>query len=145
MPTLSSSPPSPSVTLPSTSNSSSATSTSFFFVWLPDCTDSDVGRRRLEATPRHIKQMLAWVVSKKGYVNYGGVTTIRPTSVQLRQATTDHAIDGSIVILEAKSSEVVWELIKADAFYTENVWDKERIVVKPFLPMSPLPTPTARL
>ncbi len=54
-------------------------------------------------------------------VNYGGVTTIRPTSVQLRQATTDHAIDGSIVILEAKSSEVVWELIKADAFYTENV------------------------
>ncbi|KAI0087493.1 hypothetical protein BDY19DRAFT_994822 [Irpex rosettiformis] len=128
-------PSSSTSSLPSDS-SSSTPSTSLFFLWLPDYTDSDAQRRRAEATPRHLKQMMANVVSKQRG-DYGGVTTMRATSANARQAAKNHMIDGTIVIVEAESVEAVWRLIEQDVFYTENVWDKERIVIKPFIPTLP--------
>ncbi|KAI0686951.1 hypothetical protein BC835DRAFT_1223748, partial [Cytidiella melzeri] len=107
----------------------SVPTTSLFFLWLPDCTDPDAARRREAATPRHLQQMMANVASS---LDYGGVTTMRSTVAHPRKAAAEHLVDGSIVILEAESIDDVWNLIEHDVFYTENVWDKTRMVIKPF-------------
>jgi hypothetical protein len=46
---------------------------------------------------------------------------------------TERKVAGSTLILEAESLEEARKVIENDAYYKENVWDKEKIIIGPYL------------
>ncbi|KAF4599690.1 hypothetical protein EYR40_006789 [Pleurotus pulmonarius] len=45
---------------------------------------------------------------------------------------------GSLLIFEADSLEEVNQIIERDIYFTEKVWDADKIMILPFLPVTPL-------
>jgi hypothetical protein len=57
-----------------------------------------------------------------------------PGSEAAQQSTEDrHAFTGSFMIFVADDIEQVWARIKADVYWENNVWDKEKVAVHPLL------------
>lgn len=56
----------------------------------------------------------------------------------------DGKMVGSGMVLRADSEEAAWAVINADWYSKENVWDKEKIIVKPFA-VNELPKAQAKL
>jgi len=48
----------------------------------------------------------------------------------LTPAEQHDGMAGSVMIYRYPTIEDCWDRIKGDAYYTEDVWDKERIVVR---------------
>ncbi|KAI0341140.1 hypothetical protein BDW22DRAFT_1359365 [Trametopsis cervina] len=103
-----------------------------FFVWAPDYTDPDAPRRRGAAARAHLRDMRENIIDKE-LDDYGGVTTSRATSLSSKKAAEQQLVDGTIVVLRAENIEQVRELLERDLFWTQGVWDKERVVIKPFI------------
>ncbi|KAI0821125.1 hypothetical protein BC629DRAFT_1458448 [Irpex lacteus] len=50
---------------------------------------------------------------------------------------------GSGMMFEAESADALRKILEEDIYWTSNVWDKEKIVILPFLSAGPLPSMVA--
>jgi len=98
-----------------------------FLVYAPDNTDPDAFSRRMSVRARHLADAGKDIDS--GMIKVaGGILT--PESI----TGAERKIVGSTFIVEADTIETVRERFERDLYWTENVWDKEKIVIAPFLP-----------
>ncbi|KIJ18955.1 hypothetical protein PAXINDRAFT_128187 [Paxillus involutus ATCC 200175] len=108
--------------------SSSVRTSHPYIVWAPDCTDEGALARRLAVRPKHI--VTANKLIKQGILKVaGGLVT--PES---QDATAqDRKFVGSVLIYETGSIESARKLVEQDLYWTENVWDKEKLVILPMI------------
>ncbi|KAF9816775.1 hypothetical protein IEO21_03855 [Rhodonia placenta] len=107
---------------------STAPSTHKFVVYAPDMTDPDAFQRRLSVRPSHVARADGLVNS--GLIRVGGAM-LTPESIA--SPTAEKKMIGSVIIFEADSIETVRKAIESDIYYTGNVWDKEKLVILPFV------------
>ncbi|TCD66660.1 hypothetical protein EIP91_001078 [Steccherinum ochraceum] len=103
----------------------SAPTTFKFAIWAPDYSDEECLARRLSVRERHLVN--AKKLTEAGTLKLGGAMLKDGTHL-----TDQPKMQGSLMIYEAESIDVVWKLIKEDIYYTGNVWDKERLQITPF-------------
>ncbi|TFK45968.1 hypothetical protein OE88DRAFT_1668349 [Heliocybe sulcata] len=108
-----------------------STTSNVFFVYAPDRDDEEASQRRAEARLMHVQR--AKELISKGVVKVGGALLNA-----LAAETADKKVVGSAMILQAASMEEIKRLIEEDAYWVANVWDKDRIVILPFLPATPI-------
>ncbi|KZT55570.1 hypothetical protein CALCODRAFT_484664 [Calocera cornea HHB12733] len=100
-----------------------------FFCYLPDLPDA--AERRAHIRPKH--KAIADERRARGEIVLGGAIL-----------DNDGNMIGSGMVLKAKSEAAAWAVIKADHYWSSNVWDKEKILVKP-IRVNGLPTAPAKL
>ncbi|KAJ3761815.1 hypothetical protein EV361DRAFT_792407 [Lentinula raphanica] len=101
-----------------------------FVLFAPDAKDS--GRSAVQK--QHREAMAPFVQS--GVVKVAGMT-ITPESIEYEDATVKPF--GSCIIYEAESIDVVRKMVESDIYYTSGVWDREKLVLVPFLPVTSFP------
>ncbi|KIY71136.1 hypothetical protein CYLTODRAFT_419139 [Cylindrobasidium torrendii FP15055 ss-10] len=107
-------------------------SKSFFFVYAPDMTDPGALERRLAVRSKHFED--AGPRFDKGLIRIAGAQLDENTP-ELEGGQKNMV--GSIFICEATSIEEIREIITTDIYYTSGVWDKEKLVIRPFLSARP--------
>ncbi|KAJ3555706.1 hypothetical protein NM688_g2428 [Phlebia brevispora] len=100
-----------------------------FAVWAPDYTDPDALNRRLSVRPKHFEN--AKPLIDKGVMRLGGAL--------LDPSSTEKKMIGSVVVYEAESLEACRKIVEEDIYYTAGVWDKEKLVILPWISAAPLP------
>ncbi|KAF8441437.1 hypothetical protein L210DRAFT_3398717 [Boletus edulis BED1] len=106
----------------------SAPRSNTYLVWAPDHTDGGALARRMAVRPRHFVTANKHI--KQGILKVaGGLLT--PESENAPPA--DKTFFGSVLLYEADSIEDVRKLIEQDLYWTENVWDKDRLSILPIL------------
>ncbi|KAI0089636.1 hypothetical protein BDY19DRAFT_889336 [Irpex rosettiformis] len=109
-------------------------STTFsFLVVAPDYMDADASKRRNDAKDSHIEHMGKF--GKAGILRAGG--GMLPADNY--DFSSGAKVTGSFMIFEAESIEAVKQIIEEDIFWTQSVWDHEKLQIIPFY--SPLPIP----
>ncbi|KAH0827559.1 hypothetical protein J3R83DRAFT_4280 [Lanmaoa asiatica] len=99
-----------------------------YLVWAPDYTDDGALARRMAVRPRHF--ITANKQIKQGILKVaGGLVT--PESQDA--APADKKFVGSVLLYEVDSIEDVRKLVEQDIYWTENVWDKEKLIILPML------------
>ncbi|KAK1925927.1 hypothetical protein DB88DRAFT_219488 [Papiliotrema laurentii] len=95
-----------------------------FFAYCPD--KAGMLSKRMEVRPTHLAR---WSEEKdKGYGEFGsGYKPLNPSS------SGGLEIDGSLMIFRAETVEKAWEKIKTDVYWTEGIWDQDKVVVREFL------------
>jgi len=88
-----------------------------FFCYMPDLPDA--AARRAHIRPKH--KAVADKRRAAGEIRLGGAILDK-----------DGNMVGSGMVLRAESEEAAWAVIKADHYWSSNVWDKEKIIVRPF-------------
>jgi len=111
--------------------SKEAAKKSLFVVYAPDYTDPDGLSRRLAVRTEHLEK--AKPLIDEGILKVGGAM-ITPESFD----TENRKMAGSVMIFAADNIKVVRELILHDIYYTANVWDREKLVIMPFVAATPL-------
>jgi len=107
----------------------SAQGTKAFFCYMPDYPDAIA--RRTKVRPKHIE-----VANKRrasGQIVLGGAILDQ-----------DGNMAGSGMVLRADSEEEAWKVIKNDEYWKNNVWEKEKVIVRPFR-INGLPQAQAKL
>ncbi|KAI0919314.1 hypothetical protein AcV5_002267 [Taiwanofungus camphoratus] len=99
-----------------------------FIVFAPDVSDADGFQRRLAVRPKHLAN--AAELHKSGVIKVGGAM-LSPESISSPSA--EKKMVGSALILEADSLETAKKFIETDPYYVEGVWDKEKLVILPFM------------
>ncbi|EJT98055.1 hypothetical protein DACRYDRAFT_111037 [Dacryopinax primogenitus] len=92
---------------------------------------ADAAPRRAHIRPKHIA-----VANKRrasGQIVMGGAILDKAGNMV-----------GSGMVLRAETEEEAWAVIKADHYWANNVWDKEKIIVRPFR-INGLPQAQAKL
>jgi len=107
---------------------STATTKHKFVVWAPDMTDPDAFQRRLSVRTKHLER--ADGLRESEALKIGGAL-LTPESIA--SPTAEKKMIGSMMIFESESLESLKKLIEEDIYYTGNVWDKEKLVILPFL------------
>ncbi|KAF9244983.1 hypothetical protein BU15DRAFT_41434 [Melanogaster broomeanus] len=105
-----------------------------FVVWAPDCTDEGALARRLAVRPSHLENA-GKLINQGIFRVAGGVLT----SDSANAAPSDRKFFGSCLIVEAESLEAVRKLIEEDVYYKTGVWDKEKLLILPFMSATGLP------
>ncbi|KAI0029247.1 hypothetical protein K488DRAFT_56816 [Vararia minispora EC-137] len=105
-----------------------------FVAWCPDYTDPDALSRRLAVRTAHLEGIKQTVAD--GSLKFGGYTTA-PESVG--KPPGEHKINGSTMIFEAESVEEVRRRIEEDPYWAGNVWDKEKVDIRPIFASSATP------
>ncbi|KAI9572119.1 hypothetical protein HD554DRAFT_2015349 [Boletus coccyginus] len=95
-----------------------------YLVWAPDCTDGGALARRMAVRPKHF--ITANKQIKQGILKVAG-GLITPESQDA--ALADKKFVGSALLYEADSIEDVRKLVEQDVYWTENVWDKDKLVI----------------
>lgn len=103
-----------------------------FVLFAPDYTDPDAPARRLSVRQRHLEN--AKVVQAQGILRLGGAL-ISPDTYQ----SSERRMIGSMGVYQAESLEALREIIEGDIYYTAGVWDKEKLVILPWVSAFPLP------
>lgn len=103
-----------------------------FMLYAPDYTDPDAFSRRMAVRPTHLAN--AKTLKEQGVMRIGG-GLVDPATYQ----SAEKKLIGSMMVYEAESLEAVRKLVEADIYYTSNVWDKEKLVILPWIPAHPLP------
>ncbi|KAF9244984.1 hypothetical protein BU15DRAFT_41479 [Melanogaster broomeanus] len=99
-----------------------------YVVWAPDYTDEGALARRMAVRPKHF--VTANKLIKQGILKVaGGLMT--PESQHA--APEDRKLVGSVLIYEAENIEAARKLVEQDLYWTENVWDKEKLVILPMI------------
>ncbi|KIJ67522.1 hypothetical protein HYDPIDRAFT_84559 [Hydnomerulius pinastri MD-312] len=99
-----------------------------YMVWAPDRTDEGALARRMAVRPKHF--VAANKLIKEGILKVaGGLVT-----PETMDATPEHRefVD-SALIYEAESLAAARKLVEQDLYWTENVWDKEKLVILPMI------------
>ncbi|KAI0333298.1 hypothetical protein GY45DRAFT_1368541 [Cubamyces sp. BRFM 1775] len=112
----------------------SATARHKFIVYAPDMTDGDAFQRRLRVRQTHLDRAKELV--DRGVIKVGGAM-LTPESIESPNA--DKKMVGSVFICEADSLADVRKLMETDAYYTDGVWDREKLVILPLALVTPLP------
>ncbi|KAL0956198.1 hypothetical protein HGRIS_002355 [Hohenbuehelia grisea] len=107
-----------------------------FFVYAPDYTDEGTFQRRMSVRPKHLEKIAE--LKNAGKIRVGGVL-LSPESVETADA--EKKIIGSTLICEYENIGQVREMIESDIYWSSNIWDKERLVILPFVPAIPTPFP----
>jgi len=95
-----------------------------FAVWAPDYTDDACLARRLSVREKHIEGA--------GKLKADGLLKVGAAMIQDGTHFTEQPkMQGSLLVYEAESIDVVWKLIKEDIYYTGGVWDKDRLQITP--------------
>ncbi|KAJ6784514.1 hypothetical protein PWT90_09050 [Aphanocladium album] len=97
-----------------------------YFIYAPAQSDSGVLARQKAAAKAHLAH--ANSLNATGNLDYGGpVLTAGSTAANPTFA-------GSVFIIKAEDLEAAKKVVKDDAYYTGNVWDRKKIVVLPYIP-----------
>ncbi|KAI0821108.1 hypothetical protein BC629DRAFT_1587421 [Irpex lacteus] len=107
-----------------------------FLLYAPDYTDSEAPNRRLAVRPKHLEN--AKVMFEGGVSRIGGAL-ISPDTYD----TPNRKMIGSMMVFEAENIEAVRKIVKQDVYYIGGVWDKEKLVIVPWVSAHPLPTAPA--
>ncbi|KAA1478319.1 hypothetical protein DENSPDRAFT_885785 [Dentipellis sp. KUC8613] len=111
-----------------------STETQYYFaVWAPDYTDADALTRRLAQWPHHLAGMQAHVAS--GALVTGGAFV---DEASLPASVAEKKMDGSLMVFKAASVAEVRKIVEADTYWVNNVWDKEKLDIRPWIPAKPL-------
>ncbi|EAU91564.1 hypothetical protein CC1G_02053 [Coprinopsis cinerea okayama7 len=106
-----------------------------FFVYAPDGKGEGALEKRYSVRPQHLAAMQPLLASK--VVRFGGI--LLDDKNQPTEEDPRLRIIGSTMIVEAESIDKVREIVESDIYYKTGVWDKENIVITPFIPATPLP------
>ncbi|KAH9949255.1 hypothetical protein B0H21DRAFT_145187 [Amylocystis lapponica] len=98
-----------------------------FIVYAPDVDAPDTFQRRLSTRPAHLENAVR--LHHNGSIVYGGAM-LSPESVA--SPTAEKKLIGSVIVYAAESLEAVRAIVESDLYYTEKVWDKEKLVILPF-------------
>ncbi|THV06719.1 hypothetical protein K435DRAFT_773064 [Dendrothele bispora CBS 962.96] len=102
-----------------------------FFVYAPDKEGS--ASKRFEVRARHLEDIAPLIQS--GVVKMGGMM-ITPKSLETEGQREPL---GSCIVYEAENLDAVKKMVESDVYYTAGVWDREKLVVVPFLSATPFP------
>ncbi|KAJ8596359.1 hypothetical protein M405DRAFT_805492 [Rhizopogon salebrosus TDB-379] len=105
-----------------------------YMVWAPDHTDEGALARRLAVRHKHLVGINK--IIKQGVLKVAGAL-LAPGSEDAEPH--DLIFFGSALIYEAESLEDARRLAEADVYWKENVWDKEKMVLRPLLIATTLP------
>ncbi|KAI4521882.1 hypothetical protein K525DRAFT_200143 [Schizophyllum commune Loenen D] len=97
-----------------------------FLVYAPDRAEEGTFEKRMSVRPAHLENASSLISSGAGVVGALGT----PESV----TSPNKKLVGSVLIVEAESIDEVKAKVEADVYYTNDVWDKERLVILPFFP-----------
>ncbi|KAL5521161.1 hypothetical protein ACEPAG_9083 [Sanghuangporus baumii] len=98
-----------------------------FMVYAPDKTDEGALQRRMSVRQQHLEN--ARNLGADGILKFGRAL-LSPESISTPGA--EQKLIGSLMVFEAPKLEDVKQLIESDLYYTNGVWDPERIVILPF-------------
>ncbi|KAI0797359.1 hypothetical protein BC629DRAFT_1439235 [Irpex lacteus] len=104
-----------------------------FLVVAPDYTDTNALKMRNENQAAHVEHM--GDVGKAGILRTGGGSLAHDSYDFLNGAK----LTGSIMIFESESIEAVRKIIEDDVYWTEPVWDHEKLQIIPFFSPAPIP------
>ncbi|KAH8111346.1 hypothetical protein DFH11DRAFT_1729555 [Phellopilus nigrolimitatus] len=98
-----------------------------FLLYAPDKTDAGSLARRLAVREKHLEaaQALSGAVTLKL-----GRALLSPESIAAPGAP--QTMVGSVLIYQAASLDAVRAVVERDVYYTNGVWDPERLVILPF-------------
>ncbi|KAG2125955.1 hypothetical protein DEU56DRAFT_743273 [Suillus clintonianus] len=104
--------------------SSSSTKMHNYMVRAPDHTNEGTLARRMTVQPKHVLVAITLEVKVAGGL-------LKPESQDAEPQ--DRKFAGSALINEAESSKDVRGIVKADLYWREGVWDKEKLVILPIV------------
>jgi len=104
-----------------------------FFVYAPDSQAEGTRARRYEVRPRHMDGVAPLI--KAGIIQVGGMLL----DPELHDDSDLKPAVGSILIVKAESLSEVKAMIESDIYYTSGVWDREKLLILPFIPATPFP------
>ncbi|KAF8070347.1 hypothetical protein FPV67DRAFT_1487042 [Lyophyllum atratum] len=105
-----------------------------FFVYAPDRKDAETHAKRYAVRPQHLQEIRPHIDS--GVVPLGGMVV---SPEQTGSGAGQKKAEASLLIIKAETIDEARSLIEGDVYYTSGVWDKEKIVILPFIPATPFP------
>lgn len=97
-------------------------------VWAPDYTDEKALSRRMAVRLKHLAT--ANKLIEQGILKVAGGLIIP----EVEYAVSDsRKFFGSALLFEAESLEAVRKVIEQDVYWTENVWDKDKLTIHPII------------
>ncbi|KAI0261348.1 hypothetical protein BC834DRAFT_830366 [Gloeopeniophorella convolvens] len=99
-----------------------------FAVYAPDRSAPGALERRLAVRERHLAGVDGLLA--RGLMKFGGAL-LAPGLVD---AQGRKSMVGSVMFYEAETLEEVRAAVEADAYWTGDVWDKDKLVILPFVP-----------
>lgn len=97
-----------------------------FVAYAPDYTEEGTLEKRLSVRAQHLERLREL---KETGVMTSGILLLDPETFELPDEP--EKMVGSIMIFRAKTIGSVWEIIQSDVYWTEGVWDKERLKIYP--------------
>ncbi|KAI6044673.1 hypothetical protein EDC04DRAFT_2561208 [Pisolithus marmoratus] len=98
-----------------------------YIVWAPDYTDEGALARRMAVRQKHF--VTANKLIEQGILKVaGGLVT-----PETKDTTGNRKFVGSALLYEAENLEAVRKLVEQDLYWTEDVWDKDKIVILPII------------
>ncbi|KDQ50280.1 hypothetical protein JAAARDRAFT_42276 [Jaapia argillacea MUCL 33604] len=82
--------------------------------------------------PKHLEK--AHEAIAKGIIQFGGAF-LTPESIA--SPTAEKKLVGSTMLIRASSFEEAKSIIESDVYWTNNVWDHEKLFIAPFLVATP--------
>ncbi|KAJ3517644.1 hypothetical protein NLJ89_g372 [Agrocybe chaxingu] len=116
---------------------SEATSTpkpKVFVVHAPDRKAEGTLARRLAVRPRHLEGVKPLIDA--GTITVGGM--LLDPDMPYIEGKSPKGV-GSLMIVKAESLEAVRKIVTSDVYYTEGIWDQERVTIQPFFVATPFP------
>ncbi|KAF8348167.1 hypothetical protein F5887DRAFT_952421 [Amanita rubescens] len=92
-----------------------------FFVYAPDAVDPNTLDKRYDVRARHFEVITPLIES--------GVVLVDGRNKAI----------GSALIVQAENIEEVRKIIENDIYVQSGVWDKEKLLIAPFIPATPFP------
>jgi len=104
-----------------------------FFVYAPDAVDPNTLDKRYEVRARHFEVITPLIES--------GVVQVAGMIVDPANPVVDgrNKAIGSALIVQAENIEEVRKIIENDIYVQSGVWDKEKLLIAPFIPATPFP------
>jgi len=106
---------------------SSSSTKHLFAVYAPDYTDSGVLERRFSVREKHLKGIEGMIDT--GTIKFGGALL----APELTDESGRKKMTGSLMFYEAESMEEVRKMVESDIYYTSGVWNKEKVIISPFV------------
>ncbi|KAI0827654.1 hypothetical protein BC628DRAFT_1418278 [Trametes gibbosa] len=105
-----------------------------FAIYAPDQTDADAVLRRTTLRQVHKDEHM-----RTGCMKFGGPFLSPDEALDATHVNAERKMIGSFMVYEAASYAEAKRLVEEDPFWTGNVWDKEKTVIRPLLAQRPLP------
>ncbi|KAI0293493.1 hypothetical protein B0F90DRAFT_1642808 [Multifurca ochricompacta] len=111
--------------------SSSLSRKHLFAVYAPDYEDPESLDRRLSVREKHLQG--ADGLRESGTLKFGGALL----APEFTNESGRKKMVGTIMFLEAENIEEARKFVESDIYHTSGVWDKEKLVVLPFVTAIP--------